>query len=219
MPVFATGSPNYDDEGGSGFVNLVHATWYNGLRVEIPVVVSNHRNGSVSRLAKELGLRFLYMSPPYDAAHYERLFRILRADKIAYSGWMKIVHGGNSRRDFNIHPGPLPLTQGLYGEALFRKILAEHRAGRIRESEVVMHFMTDILDDLAGIFFRCPVPIKRGDTWKKLQARTKKIEHKFQPLIAGLVLDGRISWDGSTAASMVGKIDLVKVAHAAAGGA
>ncbi len=59
-----------------------------------------------------------------------------------------------------------------------------------------MHFVTDIYDDTAGIFFRRRVDILPDDTPETLFARVNKLEHEWQPVITNRVVNGEISWSG-----------------------
>ena len=82
----------------------------------------------------------------------------------------------------------------MYGIYVHRAII---EAGA-RWTAVTMHFVTDIYDD-GPIFFQFPINVKKDDTPESLGKRVNLYEHKFQPLITSMVVNGEISWDGKDA--------------------
>ena len=192
--VFASGTA---ERGGSGFQDLTENARAGVLRAEIVGVVSNHERGGVRQKADALGIHFIYFPGPWTAKEYQRIVRESGAEWIALSGWIKMVAGLNPRRTFNIHPGPLPEFggPGLYGHKVHEAVLEAYRAGKIKNSAVSMHFVTDKYDK-GPVFFEYPVPIEPDDTPDTLAARVNQAEHEWQSRITDLVVNGEISWDG-----------------------
>ena len=192
--VFASGTA---EGGGSGFQKLAENARAGALRAEIVGVVSNHEYGGVRQKADALDIPFIYFPSPWTAEGYQKIVRESGAEWIALSGWIKMVAGLNPRRTFNIHPGPLPEFggPGLYGHKVHEAVLEAYRAGKIKNSAVSMHFVTDKYDK-GPVFFEYPVPIEPDDTPDTLAARVNQAEHEWQSRITDLVVNGEISWDG-----------------------
>ena len=192
--VFASGTA---EGGGSGFQELAENARAGVLRAEIVGVVSNHEYGGVRQKADALDIPFIYFPSPWTAEGYQKIVRESGAEWIALSGWIKMVAGLDPRRTFNIHPGPLPEFggPGLYGHKVHEAVLEAYRAGKIKNSAVSMHFVTDKYDK-GPVFFEYPVPIEPDDTPDTLAARVNQAEHEWQSRITDLVVNGEISWDG-----------------------
>jgi len=192
--VFASGTA---EGGGSGFQKLAENARAGALRAEIVGVVSNHEYGGVRQKADALDIPFIYFPSPWTAEGYQKIVRESGAEWIALSGWIKMVAGLDPRRTFNIHPGPLPEFggPGLYGHKVHEAVLEAYRAGKIKNSAVSMHFVTDKYDK-GPVFFEYPVPIEPDDTPDTLAARVNQAEHEWQSRITDLVVNGEISWDG-----------------------
>ena len=198
--VFASGT---ETGGGSGFENLVLAEREGMLSAKIVAVVSNHRNGGVVKHAEALGIPFLHFSGPWDEWAYKRLIRWSNPDFVALSGWLKLVKGLDPKTTFNIHPGPLPEFggPGMYGRHVHEAVLKAFNEGRLTNSAVSMHFVTEEYDR-GPVFFRYDVPILTADTAETLGQRVNESEHEFQPMITNMVVRGIISWDGQNKNSL-----------------
>jgi phosphoribosylglycinamide formyltransferase-1 len=198
--VFASGSA---EGGGSGFEKLVLASRGGPLDADIIAVVSNHANGGVRTRADKLKVSFLHFAKPWTSETYQRIASESGADFFALSGWLKLVTGldpatcFNSRNVFNIHPGPLPDFggPGLYGHHVHEAVIAAHGQGKITHSAVSMHFVTEEYDR-GPVFFRCNVKINDDDTPDSIGARVNQQEHRYQPEITSMVVNGLIKWDG-----------------------
>jgi phosphoribosylglycinamide formyltransferase-1 len=205
--VFASGSA---EGGGSGFENLVRAVHAGVLKARIVGVVSNHLNGGVREKADRLFVPFFHFPKPWTPEKYQEIAQASRADFFALSGWLKLVSGldpetaFNSQTVFNIHPGPLPAFggPGLYGHHVHEAVHAAYQRGELTHSAVSMHFVTDEYDK-GPIFFSGPVEIRPEDTPETLGFRVNAAEHKWQPYITNLVVNGEIAWDGVNPASLV----------------
>jgi len=204
--IFASGTangtvPGKATGGGSGFENLVIAQRKNQFSADIVGVVSSHEHGGVRTRADRLKVPFMYFSPPYTAERYLEIIARLQPDFIAFCGWLKMARGLDPRITVNIHPGPLPLTAGLYGDNVHRTAIAAYKAGKITDSAVSMHFVTQEYD--AGpLFFYLPVRIFPEDDYETLAKRVKQKEHNFYPGIIRLLLEGLIHWDGKDEKSL-----------------
>lgn len=189
--VFASGTK---DGGGSGFENLVVKSRENpDLNYEIIAVVSNHQNGGVRERADRLEIPFVYFEKPFSTERYEEIVKNLDAPWVALSGWLKLTKGLDPKYTFNIHPGKLPEFggDGMYGIHVHEAVI---KSGALATA-VTMHFVTDIYDD-GPVFFQLPVVVEKDDTAESLRERVNSREHKYQPLITSMVVNGEISLDG-----------------------
>jgi folate-dependent phosphoribosylglycinamide formyltransferase PurN len=198
--VFASGSA---EGGGSGFENLVHASMGGQLDADIVAVVSNHQVGGVRTRADMLGVPFLHFPRPWTGEAYQHFASESKADFFALSGWMKLVTGldpktsFNSKTVFNIHPGPLPNFggKGFHGHYVHESVMRAFHRGEITHSAVCMHFVTGEFDR-GPVFFRRCVKIFQNDTPQTIGERVNQLEHRYQPEITSMVVNGLISWDG-----------------------
>ncbi|KKW19766.1 MAG: hypothetical protein UY63_C0006G0008 [Parcubacteria group bacterium GW2011_GWA2_51_10] len=198
--VFASGTK---DGGGSGFENLVHASWDGILDAEIVAVVSNNEHGGVHERANRLGIHFVYFSGPYDAGSYERIVANADAEWVALSGWLKHVKGLDPARTFNIHPTLLSEARfaGLYGQKVHQAVADALEKGEMTESGLSMHFVTDEYDR-GPIFFEYRVPLKKGMSAEEIAKAVNVEEHRWQPKITNMVVHGEIRWDGKDSQSL-----------------
>ncbi|MCE9541649.1 hypothetical protein K8R03_03800 [Candidatus Kaiserbacteria bacterium] len=199
--VFASGSAT---GGGSGFENLVTSP---ALDADIVAVVSNHEHGGVRERAERLGVPFIFMPAPYDAASYLTILRDTGAEWAALSGWLKKVIGLDSAKTFNIHPALLSFENGrfggpgLYGHHVHDAVKAALDAGEISESGPTMHFSTDEYDR-GPIFFEYRIPLTKEMTADDIAHAVNAAEHEWQPKITNMVIHGEISWNGKDAPSL-----------------
>ncbi len=190
--VFASGTK---EGGGSGFQELAENSFSEVLDADIVAVVSNHKEGGVQKKAQELNIPFEYMPAPWSAEQYQELAK--KADWVILSGWLKLTKGLNPQKTINIHPGPLPQFggDGMYGHYVHEAVMEAYKKGKVKNSAVSMHFVTEKYDE-GPVFFQYPVRIRENDTPESLAARVNKIEHGWQSYITNLVVHGKIKWDG-----------------------
>lgn len=196
--VFASGDK---EGGGSGFQELVEFS-----RTEPPVldaiivgVVSNYAQGGVFKKAQALNIPFEYwLGPFFTAEGYQELVRKFKADFVMLSGWLKLVKGLEPSRTINIHPGPLPDFggSGLYGHYVHEAVMEAFREGKIKQSAVSMHFVSEEYDR-GPIIFQFPVLIRDDDTPETLAKRVNEKERACQSFILNLVVHGQIVLRGS----------------------
>lgn len=216
--IFASGTAS---GGGSGFENLVEATRTGVLDAEIVAVVSNHKHGGVRERAEHLGISFVYFAGPYDAEHYSSILQKTAGDWVALSGWLKLVHGLDPAKTFNIHPAPLSYRHGhfggnkMYGHNLHQAIAEALAKGEISESGVSMHFVTEEYDR-GPVFFEKRVPLRKGMTGEEIQKAVNIVEHEWQPKITNMVVHGEIKWDGRNPRSLVVPADYSFLPNASA---
>lgn len=190
--VFASGTKT---GGGSGVKFLIGHSRTNppGLETKIKLIVSNHPEGGVARIAKSLGTPFHYWPGPFTAEGYQKIFKDSKADFAMLSGWLKLVQGLETPKTINIHPGPLPMFGGpkMYGHRVHEAVFEAYQKGRITQSAVTMHFVDEVYDR-GPIFLRRLVPIFPGDNPETLAKNVNEIEHAWQFYALNLVIHQHI---------------------------
>ena len=203
--IFASGTK---DGGGTAFENLVkQAREGRTLHAEIVGVVSNNELGGVRIKADALGVRFFYLHEPFDAEGYQKVAQESGAEWFALAGWLKMVHGLDPKRTFNLHPAPLTMLDGKFGGAgmywhhVHEAVATSFKAGEVSESGASMHFVTEEYDR-GPIFFEKRVTLESGMTAKEIQEKVHQIEKEWHPKVTDMVIHGDISWDGKDPKSL-----------------
>jgi len=201
LGIFASGNKS---GGGFGARELIENSLTGMLQAEITVLVSNHENGGVRKIADEYGIPFELFKGPYIAEEYQKIVEKYNLDFVSLSGWLKLALGLDPKKSINIHPGSLPKFGGarMYGHFVHEAIWEAFQKGEVKKTEVTMHFVTEIYDD-GPVIFRYPVWIRKDDTPETIAERVNKIEHGWQSYITNLVVQGKISWDGENPDSLV----------------
>ncbi|MFZ1627084.1 MAG: formyltransferase family protein [Candidatus Moraniibacteriota bacterium] len=192
--VFASGSAT---GGGSGFQKMLEMQHEGVLQADIVGVVSNHGGGGVVAKTSHFRVPFGHWTGPFTADGYQKWVRTFEADYVMLSGWLKKVSGLDMARTVNIHPGPLPLTRGLYGHHVHERVMAAYRAGEIDASAVNIHFVDDEYDT-GPIAHTVRVEILSDDTPEALAARVNACEHVWQSHILNRIVHGAIRLEGRT---------------------
>ena len=186
--------------GGSGFQELIENSLAGTgiLDADIVAVVSNNPHGGVKQRADKFFIPFELFQGPWTEENYGALIDKYDPDLVVLSGWLKLAVGMDPQYTINIHPGPLPEYggKGMYGHHVHEKLITDFKAGKVKNSAVSMHFVTEEYDE-GPVFFKFPVRIRDDDTPETLAARVNKVEHTWQPWITNLVLTNQIYWDGS----------------------
>jgi phosphoribosylglycinamide formyltransferase-1 len=222
ITVFASGTK---DGGGSGFENLVRASYDGRLDADIVAVVSNHKHGGVRERAERLGIPCVYCNTADNSYCYiinnitiqkasiAELYRAIvehtGAQWVALSGWLKKVEGLDPAKTFNIHPALLSQLDGrfgghgMWGHHIHEAVKVAYDAGEISETGFTMHFVTDEFDR-GPIFFEHHIPMTKNMSVDDIAAAVNKAEHEWQPIVTNDVVHGRICWDGVHPGSLEG---------------
>lgn len=189
---------------GSGFQELVENSKTGILDAKIVALVTDKLKNACVKRAKKLEIPVWDLYKCYSIEDYQHIVELYHADFVALSGWLKLVRGLDPKTTFNIHPGPLPDFggKGMYGHHVHEAVIKAFKEGKIKESAVTMHFVTNEYDR-GPVFFRYPVLIRPDDTADSLGDRVNKIEHGWQSFITNLVVTGQIYWDGKNPNSLV----------------
>lgn len=212
LAVFASGKKG---GGGSGFKNLVDSSRSStgALDADVVVVVCNRGDSGVRQLASQLGVSFVLWSKDDPPERYNEILKEYDTKWVALSGCLwrlpmktnpkdKQEVGLDPRRIFNIHPGPLPLTAGLYQKGVYEKVIEEYRQNGLTHSAGSMHFV-DGEYDTGPVFCEIPIPLDDDETVETLEIKTRRIEMLIQPFMTNLVVHKKIRWDGVDPSSLV----------------
>lgn len=193
----------FNSGSGSGFQELVENARTGILDAEIVGLVTDNSSHFCVTRAHALEIPVFVMED-YTAKDYQIVVDLFKPDFIALSGWLKLVRGLDPRITFNIHPGPLPHFggKGMYGMYVHEAVIQAFKEGRVENSAVTMHFVTEQYDK-GPIFFSYPVFIRPDDTARSLGTQVNKIEHGWQSFVTNLVVTGQIYWDGKNPESLV----------------
>lgn len=211
--VLASGTPT---GGGSGFEWLVEATRTGVIpNAEVVAVISNRMSGGVNARADRLGIPFCWTCgiPLADRTRYSTYVKMYEPDLTCLSGCLWPISEPDPAKVINIHPGPLPEFggPGMYGHHVHEAVMAAYLRGKITQSAVTMHFVTEEYD--AGpVFFRYPVAIRPDDTAESLGARVNEVEHGWQSFITSLVLNGEI-WYNALSGRVIVKPNVHRALH------
>lgn len=114
-------------------------------------------------------------------------------DLVVSAGFMRILApafvDAFAGKLINLHPALLPSFPGAHG---VRDAL-EHG---VKVTGSTVHFV-DHLVDHGPILLQEAVAIEEGDTTDTLHARIKDVEHRLLPEACRLILEGRVSIDGT----------------------
>lgn len=193
--VFASGS---EDGGGSGFRCLIKSMEAGDFKAEIVGVVSNHAHGGVMKIADENKIPFIHMGSDFLAEHYQAIAAKTGAKWFVLSGWLKFVRGLPVERTVNIHPGCSDKFggKGMHGHHVHKAVMKAYSEGLVCCSHVTMHFVDEVAYDNGQVFYKQRVPIVPGDTPETLAQRVNWFEHKDEPMIFSLVINGHIRLEG-----------------------
>ena len=183
---------------GSNLAALLDAQARGELPVEFVLVGSDKAGAAALRLAEAANVPTLALDPrsyPDRRAFDLDLFARIGAsgaEWLVLAGFMRILDGEALKpwvgRIINIHPSLLPKYRGLHTH---RRALeagdAEHGAS--------VHFVTAELDG-GPVIAQARLAIEAGDDEERLAQRLLPLEHRLLPAVLGLLVSGRLQWDG-----------------------
>ncbi|HRV32552.1 MAG TPA: formyltransferase family protein [Candidatus Paceibacterota bacterium] len=194
--VFASGGKE-PNEGGSGFQEMVEFSRTDPpiLDADIVAVISNNQFGGVYNKSQLLNIPFEYWSGPFDEEGYKTIIEKYQPDFVMLSGWLKKTIGLNPSKTINIHPGPLPEFggKGMYGHFVHEAVIEAFHQGKIKQSAISMHFVTEKYDE-GPIIVKYPVLIRLDDTPQTLAQRVNEKERVIQSIFLNLVVMGYITY-------------------------
>ncbi len=170
------------------------------LPCEMKVVISDNKDARVLEIAREYGVKAIYLDPgkkkhtlePEKEEEYARVLKEEGVELVVLAGFMRILKGALLRefkdRIMNIHPSLLPAFKGLE---------AQKRAWEygVKLAGCTVHFVDETVDGGPIILQKC-VPVLEEDTPETLTERILKEEHKIYSEAIKLFAEGRLKIEG-----------------------
>ncbi len=170
------------------------------LPCEMRIVISDNKDARVLKIAKEYGVKAVYLDPgkrkytlePEREEEYVRVLKEEGVELVVLAGFMRILKGALLRefknRIMNIHPSLLPSFKGLE---------AQRQAWEygVKVAGCTVHFVDETVDGGPIILQRC-VPVLEDDTPETLAQRILKEEHKIYSEAIKLFAEGRLKIEG-----------------------
>ena len=179
---------------GSNFVAIADSIAAGKLEAEIAVVVTNEQDAPGYKIAKERGIKAVYLSSDglsreeYDQRIAEEMKKYW-VDLICLAGFMRLLSPEFVRKHpqkvLNVHPSLLPAFPGLNSQ----RAAMEHG---VRYTGCTVHFVDEGLDS-GPIIRQAVVEIRNDDTETTLTDRILKEEHRIYTQAIALVISGQ--WD------------------------
>ena len=179
---------------GSNFVAIADSIAAGKLEAEIAVVVTNKQDAPGYKIAKERGIKAVYLSSDglsreeYDQRIAEEMKKYW-VDLICLAGFMRLLSPEFVRKHpqkvLNVHPSLLPAFPGLNSQ----RAAMEHG---VRYTGCTVHFVDEGLDS-GPIIRQAVVEIRNDDTETTLTDRILKEEHRIYTQAIALVISGQ--WD------------------------
>jgi phosphoribosylglycinamide formyltransferase-1 len=186
---------------GSNLQAILDATGQGRLNARVGVVISNKVGAPGLKRAQQADVQTVVFShknfdsrESFDTAVLGAL-RKYDVDIVCLAGFMRILSPVLVRayphRILNIHPSLLPAFVGLDAQ----RQAIEHG---VKVSGVTVHLVDEELDH-GPILLQRTVPVREDDDEKALSARILEQEHQAYPVAIGLLLDGKITFEGRRA--------------------
>lgn len=170
------------------------------LPCEMRIVISDNKDARVLKIAKEYGVKAVYLDPgkrkytlePEREEEYVRVLKEEGVELVVLAGFMRILKGALLRefknRIMNIHPSLLPSFKGLE---------AQRQAWEygVKVAGCTVHFVDETVDGGPIILQRC-VPVLEDDTPETLAQRILKEEHKIYSEAIKLFAEGKLKIEG-----------------------
>jgi len=170
------------------------------LPCEMRMVISDNKDARVLKIAKEYGVKAVYLDPgkrkytlePEREEEYARVLKEEGVELVVLAGFMRILKGALLKefknRIMNIHPSLLPSFKGLEAQ----KQAWEYG---VKVAGCTVHFVDETVDGGPIILQKC-VPVLEDDTPETLAQRILKEEHKIYSEAIKLFAEGRLKIEG-----------------------
>jgi folate-dependent phosphoribosylglycinamide formyltransferase PurN len=208
---FATGDR---EKGGGGFARDV-AYFRAKETAVIAGVVSNIKDGSVARRARELDVPFMHL--PGDMCTREGYASVaphFNVDDPWYvcNGWLRHVIGLSPARTINSHPARLSQMNGRFGgRNMYKRLAHEAVKEALEKGELdvevehgrttklvsytgwTMHFVISEGNkesdyDRGPIFAEIPIPIEKGMSVEAIEERVKCVANTYRSILTEMVV-------------------------------
>jgi phosphoribosylglycinamide formyltransferase-1 len=170
------------------------------LPCEMRVVISDNENARVLEIARNYGVKAIYIPPgpkksylvPEVEEEYARVLKQEEVELVVLAGFMRVLKYAILRefknRIMNIHPSLLPSFKGLRAQ----KQALDYG---VKVAGCTVHFVDETIDGGPIILQRC-VPVLEDDDEESLSQRILKEEHKIFSEAIKLFAEGRLRIEG-----------------------
>ncbi len=185
---------------GSNLRVIIEAVKSRSLPVDIGLVLSDNPESGALKIAKEAGVKALYVPPGRHKTFLEKevekkyvsVLKEAKVELVCLAGFMRVIKeeffSSFSGKILNIHPSLLPAFPGL--QAWKQAV----EAG-VKFSGCTVHFVERNVD--AGqVIMQAVVPVEEDDTPETLHRRIQMKEHIIYPLSIKLFAENRLRIEG-----------------------
>ena len=183
---------------GSNLKAILEGIKSGKIKANISLVISNKRDAKGLQIAKDYGVKTLFVNPKdfknredYDK-HLVDIIKNENPDLIVLAGYMKILTDyfidSFPDRIVNIHPSLIPAFKGL-------KAQKQALEFGVKYTGCTVHFVSKEVDS-GAVIIQAVVPVLPDDTEESLSERILKMEHKIYPQAIKWFSDNRIYLEG-----------------------
>lgn len=136
---------------------------------------------------------------------YQDIFDTHNLKYVFLSGWMKLILWLAPQTCINIHPGPTQKPywwKWMHGINIHEKIWEDYSTWKIKQTCITIHYVTEKFDE-GPIIAQIPVDISNCKNAEDVRKTVNKVEHKYQPIITEMIINGEISWSGNREDSVI----------------
>jgi len=182
---------------GENLRHILRATLSGYLAAEIRIVLADEEDAGALDIAREFGVRGVYVDPEglsrsdYDVFLMEYIDQAM-ADLVVLTGYKRILSPDFVRhyknRILNIHPAILPSFRGVnaFSQALNYGV---------KWTGTTVHLVDEEVDH-GPIIYQVPVKVKEDDTYQSLKARIQRAEYRAYPKAIKMFLERRSRIEG-----------------------
>lgn len=183
---------------GTNFSAIVKAVKKGKIKARLALLICDNKDAYVIKRAKQAGVKVALVKREDFATREDFENRITqhleenKIDLIVLAGFMRILSKDFVQRYkwriMNIHPALLPSFKGA-------KAIEDAFKYGVKVTGVTVHFVDEKIDH-GPIVLQSPVKIEEMDTFKTLEAKIHRTEHKLLPFAIRLFLEGRLKIKG-----------------------
>ncbi len=183
---------------GSNLKAILEGVKVGKIKGKISLVISNKRNARGLQIAKEYGIKTLFVNPKdfecrlsYDKFLVDIIKRE-NPDLIVLAGYMRILTDyfidSFPNKIVNIHPSLIPAFKGLKAQRQAIDFGAKYTG-------CTVHFVSKEVDS-GEVIIQAVVPVLPDDTEETLSDRILQMEHRIYPQAIKWLSENRIKLEG-----------------------
>ena len=183
---------------GSNLKAILEGIKSGKIKANISLVISNKRNAKGLQIAKDYGVKTLFVNPKdfENREDYDRfLVKVIKKenpDLIVLAGYMRILTDyfidSFPNKIVNIHPSLIPAFKGLKAQKQALDFGAKYTG-------CTVHFVSKEVDS-GAVIIQAVVPVLPDDTEETLSERILRMEHRIYPQAIKWFSENRIKLEG-----------------------